>query len=165
MTDPFHDSPQRTQRQDPTSSSHAPSDQPPVPPTELGNSHPANNRQQQPVAADFNLPPGNSPDENYTPLDLPDFNHVTKSNLKQAIPEQAPESLTISIELGHQQLDPKAVQELKRGSQIMLKQAATDPVDLYIKRVFIGHGELLVRDNKLCIRVVHLATNTLRRAA
>jgi len=165
MTDPFNDSPQRTHHKDPTLGSHAPSDQPRVPPTELGNHHPTNNRRQEPVATDFNLPLSNSPDENYTPLDLPDFNHVTISNLKQAIPEQTPESLTISIELGHQQLDSEAIQALKRGSRIMLKQATADPVDLYIKQDFIGQGELLVRDNKLCIRIIHLATNTLRRSA
>ncbi|MCP4813501.1 MAG: hypothetical protein GY888_13400, partial [Planctomycetaceae bacterium] len=80
-------------------------------------------------------------------------------------PKQASESLTISIELGHQQLDPEIVQELKRGSRIMLKQAAVDPVNLYIQHDFIGQGELLVRDNKLCIRIINLATNTLRRSA
>jgi|GEM_PF-3229546 flagellar motor switch/type III secretory pathway protein FliN len=165
MTDPFHDSQQRTQRKEPLLGSHAPSTQPQAPPTKLENNPPPNHQHQEPVAADLRLPPNNSPDENYTPLDLPDFNHVTISHSQQAIPKQAPESLTLSIELGHQQLDPEAMQKLKRGSRIMLKQAAAEPVDLYIKQDFIGQGELLVRDNKLCIRIVHLATNTLRRSA
>lgn len=154
MTDPFHDS----QPKEALPGRHAP-------PTNLENSAPPDNGQQEPVATEFTLPPSNSPDENYAPLNLPDFNHVTIAHPQQPLPKQASESLTISIELGHQQLDPEIVQELKRGSRIMLKQAAVDPVNLYIQHDFIGQGELLVRDNKLCIRIINLATNTLRRSA
>ena len=161
MTDPFHDS----QPKEPLPDRHAPPTQPQVSPSNLENSAPSDSGQQGPVATDFNLPPSNSPDENYAPLNLPDFNHVTIAHLQQTMPRQATESLTISIQLGHQQLDAEVVQELKRGSRITLKQAATDPVDLYIQSDFIGQGELLVRDNKLCIRIIHLATNMLRRSA
>jgi flagellar motor switch/type III secretory pathway protein FliN len=161
MTDPFHDS----QTKEPLPDRHAPPAEPQVPPTNLENAPLSDSGQLEPVATDLNLPPSNSPDENYAPLNLPDFNHVTIAHSQQTIPRQATESLTISIELGRQQLAPEVVQELKRGSRITLKQAATDPVDLYIQSDFIGQGELLVRDNKLCIRIIHMATNTLRRSA
>jgi len=154
MTDPFHDS----QPKETLPGRHAP-------PINPENAAAPDSGQQEPVATGFNLTPSNSPDENYAPLNLPDFNHVTIAHSQQPMAKQASESLTISIELGQQQLDTEVVQELKRGSRIMLKQAAVDPVNLYIQHDFIGQGELLVRDNKLCIRIINLAANTLRRSA
>ena len=111
------------------------------------------------------LQSGDSRDENYAPYPFPDFtddatagNTLNRSNIDQ-------QTLTLTIELGHQLLDQQAVQAIKPGSRIMLKQQATETVDLYIKHQCIGQGELLIRENKLCIRITQLLANTLRRSA
>ena len=108
---------------------------------------------------------GDSRDESYAPYPLPDFTaHGTSGNTPpQANIDQ--QTLTLTIELGHQLLDQQTVQAIKPGSRIMLKQQATETVDLYVKHQCVGQGELLVRDNKLCIRITQLLTNTLRRSA
>ena len=111
------------------------------------------------------LSSGDSGDESYTSYPLPDFtdyatsgNTPTQANIDQ-------QTLTLTIELGHQLLDQPSVQAIKPGSRIMLKQQTTETVDLYIKQQCVGQGELLIRDNKLCIRITQLLANTLRRSA
>lgn len=101
----------------------------------------------------------------YAPYPLPDFVAPaagTEAHSQAGINEQ---TLTLTIELGDQLLDQLTAQALKPGSRVMLKQQATQPVDLYIKQQCVGQGELLIRDNKLCIRITQLLANTLRRSA
>ena len=111
------------------------------------------------------LSSGDSRDESYAPYPLPEFTeHGTSDNTPpHANIDQ--QTLTLTIELGHQLLEQQAAQAIKPGSRIMLKQQATETVDLYVKHQCVGQGELLVRDNKLCIRITQLLTNTLRRSA
>jgi flagellar motor switch/type III secretory pathway protein FliN len=105
---------------------------------------------------------GESSSDSYAPYPLAEFATSNSPHSQDSINQQ---TLTLTIELGDQLLDQQTVQELKPGSRIMLKQQATQPVDLYIKQQCVGQGELLIRDNKLCIRITQLLANTLRRSA
>ena len=105
---------------------------------------------------------GESSSDSYAPYPLAEFATSNSPHSQVSINQQ---TLTLTIELGDQLLDQQTVQELKPGSRIMLKQQATQPVDLYIKQQCVGQGELLIRDNKLCIRITQLLANTLRRSA
>ena len=104
-------------------------------------------------------------DEEYTPYPLRDFADQPATDDKPAQPDIDQQTLTLVIELGHQLLDQQSVQTLQPGSRIMLKQQATETVELYVKQQCVGEGELLIRDNKLCIRITRLLTNRLRRSA
>ena len=104
-------------------------------------------------------------DEEYTPYLLPDFADHLATDDKPAQPDIDQQTLTLAIELGHQLLDQQSVQTLQPGSRIMLKQQATETVELYVKQQCVGQGELLIRDNKLCIRITRLLANRLRRSA
>ncbi len=106
-----------------------------------------------------------SSSDSYAPYPLPDFAKFATSDNPHTESSINQQTLTLTIELGDQLLDQQTVQELKPGSRIMLKQQATQPVDLYIKQQCVGQGELLIRDNKLCIRITQLLANTLRRSA
>ena len=111
------------------------------------------------------LPSGDSRDESYAPYPLPDFTeHATPSNTSSPT-DIDQQTLTLTIELGNQLLDQQTVQTIKPGSRIMLKQQATETVDLYVKQQCVGQGELLIRENKVCIRITQLLANTLRRSA
>ena len=111
------------------------------------------------------LSSGVSRDEEYTPYPFPNFADQPATDDKPAQPDIDQQTLTLAIELGHQLLDQQSVQTLQPGSRIMLKQQATETVELYVKQQCVGQGELLIRDNKLCIRITRLLANRLRRSA
>ena len=133
---------------------------------------PDNSNKNQPLndsAPNFSnavpLSSDDSRDESYAPYPLPDFTEQATSNNTSSPANIDEQTLTLTIELGHQLLDQQTVQAIKPGSRIMLKQQATETVDLYVKQQCVGQGELLIRENKLCIRITQLLANTLRRSA
>ena len=113
----------------------------------------------------FGSATSNPASEDYAPYHFPDFE--SKPIIAQEVhsPDPAQETLTLSIELGRQFLEAQAAGELRPGSQIILKQLATEPVDLYVRQQHVGQGELLIRNNKLCIRITRLLAGALQRSA
>ena len=110
-------------------------------------------------------PPGNVHSEDYAPYHFPNFGRESIASPAISSCDLHQETLTLSIELGRQRLDSHAISELQQGSQIILQQLAQEPVGLYVKQQHVGQGELLIRHNKLCIRITHLLSDALKRSA
>jgi flagellar motor switch protein FliN/FliY len=71
--------------------------------------------------------------------------------------------LDLKIELGRTQMYLEDVLKLGKGSVVPLDRLAGDPVDIIAGGQLIARGEVLVLDEKFCVRVTELITG--RRAA
>ena len=125
----------------------------------------------QPIAAGAQPPQpedlasSNVHSKDYAPYHFPNFGRESTASPPTSSCDLDQETLTLSIELGRQRLDSRAIRELQQGSQIILQQLAQEPVGLYVKQQHVGQGELLIRHNKLCIRITHLLSDALKRSA
>lgn len=63
----------------------------------------------------------------------------------------------VSVELGSCKMPMKEVLKLAPGSIIQLDKTIDAPVDLYVNNKFIGRGEVVVVENKLCIKLLELS--------
>ncbi len=64
--------------------------------------------------------------------------------------------LDLRIELGRTEMDWDAVQKLRRGAVVALDNLAGDPVDVYVSGRLVARGEVLVMNEKFCVRVSEL---------
>jgi flagellar motor switch protein FliN len=70
--------------------------------------------------------------------------------------DRAEAELDVQIELGHTRMHLADVLELRHGSVVPLDQLAGDPVEVYVDGRRIARGEVVVLDDKLCVRVTEL---------
>lgn len=61
--------------------------------------------------------------------------------------------LEVKIELGRTQMYIEDVLRLGTGSVIELNKLAGDHVDVYINERLVAHGEVLVLNENLCVRI------------
>ena len=64
--------------------------------------------------------------------------------------------LVLTVELGRASLPVKAVLELQKGTVIELDKIAGESVDIYVNESMIGHGDVVVVDDKFGVRVTEL---------
>jgi flagellar motor switch protein FliN/FliY len=66
--------------------------------------------------------------------------------------------LLFTVELGRTQMTVRQVLDLQKGSVVELERVAGDPVDIYINDRLLGHGEVVVVDDKFGVRITELVT-------
>ena len=59
----------------------------------------------------------------------------------------------ITVELGSCQMPMREVLQLQPGSVVQLDKIADQPVDLFVNQRRIAHGEVVVIDDRLGIRI------------
>ena len=60
----------------------------------------------------------------------------------------------ITVELGSCQMPMREVLQLQPGSVVQLDKIADQPVDLFVNQRRIAHGEVVVVDDRLGIRIL-----------
>ena len=66
------------------------------------------------------------------------------------------DELDVTIELGRAQMDFEEVTKLQPGIVVRLDKLAGDPVDVLARGRLVARGEVVVIDDKFCVRVVEL---------
>ena len=64
--------------------------------------------------------------------------------------------LDLRIELGRTRMRLEDVLQLRAGSVVTLDNAASDPVDVYVNNRLIARGEILVMNDRFCVRITEL---------
>lgn len=66
--------------------------------------------------------------------------------------------LDLRIELGRTQMLTEEISKLSEGSVVPLDKLAADPVDILVNGRLIARGEVLVLNEKFCVRVAEILT-------
>ena len=69
----------------------------------------------------------------------------------------------VTIVLGRARLTPDQASSLHAGSLVVLEQETADPVEIFSGGRLLGLGQVVVIDEKFCVRVVEL--NAVEQAA
>jgi flagellar motor switch protein FliN/FliY len=64
--------------------------------------------------------------------------------------------LEITVELGRRQIQIGDLLKLGQGSVVELEKLTNEPVDVYINQKLMGHGEVLVVNEKFAIRLTNI---------
>lgn len=67
--------------------------------------------------------------------------------------------LEVSVELGRTEMLVEDVLRLQNGSVVELEKLAGDPVDVLVNGRLVARGEVLVLDDKFCIRISEIVAN------
>ena len=62
----------------------------------------------------------------------------------------------VTIVLGRVRMTPSEASQLHAGSLVVLAQETADPVDIFSGGRLLGRGQLVVIDDKFCVRIVEL---------
>ena len=62
----------------------------------------------------------------------------------------------VTIVLGRTRMTSNEASNLQAGSLVMLEQDVADPVEIYSGGRLVGWGQVVVIDDKFCVRVVEL---------
>jgi len=62
----------------------------------------------------------------------------------------------LTVELGSCQMHMRDVLQLNIGSVLQLEKLASAPVELFVNRKLIGHGEVVVVEDRFGIKVTEL---------
>jgi flagellar motor switch protein FliN len=68
--------------------------------------------------------------------------------------------LDLTIELGRTEMALEDVAQLRSGSVVLLDKLAGDPVDVVVNGRLIARGEVVVVDQRFCVRVTELVPAT-----
>ena len=64
--------------------------------------------------------------------------------------------VTLSVVLGKRKMPLKEVLELEQNQINTLNKYIDEPVDIYVNDKFFGHGEIVVENNKVGIRILSI---------
>jgi flagellar motor switch protein FliN/FliY len=62
----------------------------------------------------------------------------------------------VTIVLGRTRMTPNEASKLQAGSLVVLEQDVAEPVEIYSGGCLVGRGQVVVIDDKFCVRVVEL---------
>lgn len=65
-------------------------------------------------------------------------------------------SLKVRVELGRGKMLLRNLLRLTKGSVVELERRAGDPLDIYVNDRLVGRGEVVVVDEKFCIRITEI---------
>lgn len=95
-----------------------------------------------------------------SPLDAGDLSDLDEDRPPpSAIDLLGDVDLEVSVELGRTQMLVEDVLRLQNGSVVELEKLAGDPVDVLVNGRLVARGEVLVLDDKFCIRISEIVAN------
>lgn len=74
------------------------------------------------------------------------------------------DEFSLTIELGRTSVERDEVPTLGQGSTLRLDKLVDDPVDILVNEKLIGRGEVVVVNDKLCVRVLEVLRGKLAKA-
>ena len=63
----------------------------------------------------------------------------------------------VAVVLGSTRMTPSEASKLHCGSLVVLEQDVADPVEIYSRGSLVGRGQVVVIDDKFCVRIVELS--------
>ncbi|MFC1783653.1 flagellar motor switch protein FliN [Planctomycetota bacterium] len=85
--------------------------------------------------------------------ELPDFSNMLAEAAASSVDMLNDVELEVKIELGRTELTVEEVLNLSEGSVVELKKLAGDPVDILVNEQLVARGEILVVNDKFCVRL------------
>ncbi|MDE3204242.1 MAG: flagellar motor switch protein FliN [Acidobacteriota bacterium] len=73
--------------------------------------------------------------------------------------------MAVTVELGRTRMPMRELLALRPGKVIELDRSARSPVDIYVNNTLLAHGEVVVVDEELGVRVTEIAGSPAERAA
>jgi flagellar motor switch protein FliN/FliY len=64
--------------------------------------------------------------------------------------------LEVSVELGRRKIQIGELLKLGQGSVVELEKLTTTPVDIFINQKFMGHGEVVVVNDRFAVRLTQV---------
>ena len=64
--------------------------------------------------------------------------------------------LEVSVELGRRKIQIGELLKLGQGSVVELEKLTTTPVDIFINKKFMGHGEVVVVNDRFAVRLTQV---------
>jgi flagellar motor switch protein FliN/FliY len=92
------------------------------------------------------------------PFELPALDAAEETNSRALAAEAGAVDRELQFELGRAELSRDEADGLREGSVLALDKLAGDPVDIVVDGRLIARGEVLVLDEKFCVRVTEVLT-------
>ncbi|HTI51009.1 MAG TPA: FliM/FliN family flagellar motor switch protein, partial [Planctomycetaceae bacterium] len=87
------------------------------------------------------------------PFELPSLDAAGDTHLRVDSAEDGAADFELQFELGRAELSSEEADALREGAVVALDKLAGDPVDIVMDGRLIARGEVLVLDDKFCVRV------------
>jgi len=97
---------------------------------------------------------GPGPDEALAPAAEPDVGRITMRPLETLSNVE----LAVTVELGRTRLLMKDLLSLRPGSVVELDRHVGAPVDIFVNSTLLAHGEVVVVDDELGVRITAIDT-------
>jgi flagellar motor switch protein FliN len=85
-----------------------------------------------------------------------EFREFSDSRPRASASEQQDPELELKIELGHTQISRDDLPELRSGSVVSLDRLVNEPADIVVDGRIVARGEVMVLDERFCIRITEL---------
>lgn len=70
--------------------------------------------------------------------------------------------VTVSVEIGRTKLNIRNLLQLQQGSIVELDRLAGEPLDIYVNKTLVAHGEVVVVNDKFGVRITDVISKTER---
>lgn len=93
-------------------------------------------------------------------LEAVDNDSVDKSENKMDLIMDIP--VTVSAEIGRTKLNIRNLLQLQQGSIVELDRLAGEPLDIFVNKTLVAHGEVVVVNDKFGVRITDVISKTER---
>lgn len=93
------------------------------------------------------------------PFELPDLEDAYAAIDAPPVEPERDASVDVQIVLGLARMHLEDVLKLRKGAVVPLDSPAGGPVEIYADGRLVGRGELLVLDDRFCVRVAEVVTD------
>ena len=70
--------------------------------------------------------------------------------------------VTISVEIGRTKINIRNLLQLQQGSVVELDRLAGEPLDVFVNKTLVAHGEVVVVNEKFGVRITDVISKTER---
>ena len=70
--------------------------------------------------------------------------------------------VTVSVEIGQTKLNIRNLLQLQQGSIVELDRLAGEPLDIFVNKTLVAHGEVAVVNDKLGVRITDVISKSER---
>lgn len=93
------------------------------------------------------------------PFELPDLSAASSDATQASFGQPAEATIAVQLEVGRTQLSREEVSRFATDSIVPLNRLVGDPIDIRAGNRLVARGEILVWNEKFCVRVVEVLTN------
>ncbi len=91
-------------------------------------------------------------------MDLKEMEESVAESESQSLDFLLDVPLEISVELGRTKLQIGELLKLGQGSVVELEKLTSEPVDIYVNHKLMGHGEVVVVNEKFGVRLTNIVS-------